>query len=74
MGLEPEGDSTVVWRHLPVDTKKRDACHQDEDKMQCCLYSILRDQNELERFYNQQSSTTKKTLGNAAVSFILKDV
>lgn len=20
MGLEPEGDSTVVWRHLPVDT------------------------------------------------------
>lgn len=22
MGLEPEGDSTAVWRHLPVDTKK----------------------------------------------------
>lgn len=22
MGLEPEGDSTVVWRHPPVDTKK----------------------------------------------------
>lgn len=21
-GLEPEGDSTAVWRHLPVDTKK----------------------------------------------------
>lgn len=20
MGLEPEGDSTAVWRHLPVDT------------------------------------------------------
>lgn len=20
MGLEPEGDSTVVWRHLPADT------------------------------------------------------
>lgn len=22
MGLEPEGDSTAVWRHLPVDTEK----------------------------------------------------
>lgn len=22
MGLEPEGDSTAVWRHLPADTEK----------------------------------------------------
>lgn len=43
MGLEPEGDSTAVWRHLPVDTKKEiDACHQDEDKVQCYLHSVVR--------------------------------
>lgn len=51
MGLEPEGDSTAVWRHLPVDTKKEILVIKM--RIKCMLHSILgKSQNELERFYN----------------------
>lgn len=58
MGLEPEGDSTAVWRHLPVDTKKRDAWFT---KMRIkCNVTSLRTQRELERFYHQQNSGSRR--------------
>lgn len=61
MGLEPEGDSTAVWRHLPVDTKKRDAWFTKmRIKMQC--YFTQNSQREPERFYHQQNSGSCRVL------------
>lgn len=74
MGLEPEGDSTAVWRHLPVDTKKRDAWFT---KMRIkCNVTSRRTQREPERFYRQQNSGSCRfvcSLGFSIQSFLGTD-
>lgn len=61
MGLEPEGDSTAVWRHLPVDTKKRDAWFT-KMRIKCNVTSL--------RTQNLRDFTANKTLGHAGL-FVL---
>lgn len=70
MGLEPEGDSTAVWRHLPVDTKNKQKKPREMlvIGMRIKHNVTLNTQESLdggERFYNQENS------GDAAVSFTL---
>lgn len=63
MGLEPEGDSTAVWRHLPVDTKKRDAWFT-KMRIKCNVTSLRTHRENLRDF------TINKTLGHAGLSFL----
>lgn len=61
MGLEPEGDSTAVWRHLPVDTKKETPV--TKMRIQCNVtYTQYSGIAEWIRDF-----TTNKTLGNAVL-------
>lgn len=49
MGLEPEGDSTVVWRHLPADTAGTQSGEEDfSSKLARLLWGTVVAELELE--------------------------